>query len=135
MEQIIVITTQNTMFSRILPDCDRLHSFQKAVGGYIQTLPTELLDRKYTLLCNEEGLLLSLPINRTGCRFYHTERHGFPVCGDIAIAKIGFSNGEPDIVGLNESDVESLMKEIKSMMGETVKRIADPDTAVRRTEE
>lgn len=141
MPKIIIITTENKMFERALSslDVDRpypndnpLSASQNAVGGYIETVPTDLLNREYTVLCNEEGKLEQLPINPTGCKLYGTERHGFPIYGNIVIAKIGFSNGEPDIVGLSEDDVESIMDDIWLMMGGLVERVLDPDNDARQ---
>lgn len=42
----------------------RLESFQAIVGGYIEELPLTIKGKPYLLICNEEGKLLGLPINR-----------------------------------------------------------------------
>lgn len=44
---------------------NRLEKFQKAVGGLIQPLTIKVKGQKaFTIVLNEEGLLLDLPFNR-----------------------------------------------------------------------
>ena len=46
----------------VLELADRLEEMQKVVGGYIQALYP--FDDPVALICNEEGKLLGLPLNR-----------------------------------------------------------------------
>lgn len=58
-----------------------LEAFQKAVGGYIETLT---LDTNAVLVCNEEGKLVGLPANRQVC--------GDTIAGTFLI--VGAEDGE-----------------------------------------
>ena len=63
--QILICIKQPGKLPAIEPLFDnRLESFQKAVGGYIEavTVASDLV-----LICNEEGRLLNLPFNATIC--------------------------------------------------------------------
>lgn len=62
-------------------------------------------------VCNEEGLLLNLPINLVGSLLYGTQEHGNPIVGNIAIAQRGWRDGEPDIVGIPDGIIENIYKQ------------------------
>ena len=44
---------------------NKLHEFQKIVGGYIETVTLMDEDPQVVIICNEEGRLLDLPYNCT----------------------------------------------------------------------
>lgn len=123
---IIIVTPQNTMFKRTIPEEDMLHSLQSAVGGYIETVPS-ILQNPYIVLCNEDGYALNLPINATGCKLYGTDVYGHPVLGNIIILEQGIVNGEPDFTGPDDSRCEAMMDYIWTLMGGAVEQITDPD--------
>ena len=69
-KQILVCIKEPGEDPRIEPLFDNtLEAFQKAVGGYIETvtIATDLV-----LICNEEGTIKGMPYNVTicGCDFY-----------------------------------------------------------------
>lgn len=78
------------------------------VGGYIEIVHPRGLPDPFVMIVNEEGLLMGLRINRTGCALYGTKEHGQPIVGDIVIMKEGWRDGEPDIVGLEGEDFDAL---------------------------
>ena len=51
-------------------------------------------------LADEEGHLKKLPLNQLGSYFYDTERHGWPIVGDIILA---VPDGEY-ILGLEDAE-------------------------------
>ncbi len=78
------------------------------VGGHIEHVNPQRLDDPYCMIVNEEGRLLGLSVNPIGSYFYKTDEHCQPIVGDIVIMKNGFTDGEPDIVGLDDADIEEL---------------------------
>lgn len=73
----------------------RLEALQEIVGGYIECAVH--FDDGATVICNEEGKLMGLPIN---CVLW---RNGFPV---------DTLNGNLIIVGVTEEDFDSLSSEM-----------------------
>ena len=59
-----------------------LKDMQRAVGGYIEVARNnvEYEGKKYTMLCDEEGLLKGKSINE-----WAIEHHRIPVVGDILL--------------------------------------------------
>lgn len=84
-------------------------SLNTAVGGYIEHVRPMRLQAPYRMIANEEGLLLGLPVNNVGSYLYGADRHGNAIVGNVVIMKDGYnSDGEPDIVGLDESEAADL---------------------------
>lgn len=104
----IVITTKNEM--RVQEFSEPAHkSIGDAVGGWIEIVCPVRLKRPYCMIVNEEGVLLNLPINSFGSFLYGTDYHGDPMLGDIVLLKEGInSDGERDILGLDEQDIKYL---------------------------
>ena len=82
-----------------VPEIDRsLESMQRLVGGYIQAVYP--FDDPVALICNEEGKLLGLPMNRT-----LRDERGVPydiVCGTFFLAGIA----EDDFASLTDRQIE-----------------------------
>lgn len=112
----IVITPENLMhvedFSAPL-----YKSVGKAVGGWIEVVHPKGLPSPYCMVVNEEGLLLSLPLNLIGSILYETTKHGCPIVGTIVLLKDGIIDGEPDIVGLDDEDIGTLGAMVSAMSG------------------
>ena len=75
-----------------------LESMQRLVGGYIQAVYP--FDDPVALICNEEGKLLGLPMNRT-----LRDERGVPydiVCGTFFVAGLK----EDDFASLTEQQIE-----------------------------
>lgn len=113
----IVITTKNEM--RVQEFSEPVHkSIGDAVGGWIEIVRPVRLKRPYCMIVNEEGVLLKLPINSFGSFLYGMDYHGDPMLGDIVLLKEGInSDGEPDILGLNEQDIKYLCDMVSSGNG------------------
>lgn len=107
----LVITTEETMYVKEF-DLPLYQSVGDVVGGYIEKVSPRGLKEPFCFLCNEEGLLKNLPINVMGSLWYGTLDHGQPIVGTIVVMKLGYRDGEPDIIGLEDSEID----EIKSMV-------------------
>lgn len=111
----IVVTTDLEI--RIEEFSDPLYkTVGSAVGGYIEHVKPARLRHPYCMIVNEEGRLLDLPLNHIGSFFYGTDQHGEPIVGNIVVMKDGYRNGEPDIVGLDDSEVEQVKYTISTLI-------------------
>lgn len=84
-------------------------SCESTLGGWIEVVYPRGLEQPFVMLVNEEGLPRWLPANLVGSYFYQTHIHGQPIAGNIILMKLGYRNGERDIVGLEEDEAEKLM--------------------------
>ena len=104
----IVIATNNKIRMQEFSE-PAYKSIGDAVGGWIEVVHPVRLERPYCMIVNEEGALLNLPMNMFGSFLYGTDYHGNPILGDIVLLKEGInSDGEPDILGLDEQDIKYL---------------------------
>lgn len=111
----VVVTTNHEV--RVEDFSDPLYkTVGSAVGGYIEHVKPARLRHPYCMIVNEEGRLLDLPLNYVGSYFYGTDQHGEPIVGNIVVMKDGYRNGEPDIVGLDDSEVERVKYTISTLM-------------------
>lgn len=84
-----------------------LESMQELVGGRIETFPYEY--SPMVLVMNEEGKLQNLPPHR----FIANGRD--IICGDFFVAAFGKNeDGEDDIVGLTDEQVDLAMRTIET---------------------
>jgi hypothetical protein len=81
---------------------------RKHIGGHMEHVLPRRLEEPYCLIVNEEGLLLHLQRNPIASYLYETDKHGYPIVGNVVIMKDGYRNGEPDIVGLDDDDIMEL---------------------------
>lgn len=110
----IVITTDNRM--TVQDFGEPLHkTVGKAVGGGIEHVKPIGLSSPYCMIVNDEGLLLGLPYNIVGSALYGTHNHGCPIVGNIVLMKDGYRNGERDIVGLDDIDIQLMALDIETM--------------------
>ena len=111
----VVVTTNHEV--RVEDFSDPLYkTVGSAVGGYIEHVHPMRLARPLCMIVNEEGRLLDLPLKHIGSFFYGTDQHGEPIVGNIVVMKDGYRNGEPDIVGLDDSEVERVKYTISTLM-------------------
>ena len=101
-------------------DVRDLKDIQKEVDGYIEPVrPYGLYglnvpnSESLIIICNEEGFWMSLDENRVATILYDPV-NGCEIVGDILIMAEGFVNGEPDIVGLEDDQVEALLIALKN---------------------
>lgn len=121
----LVITTDDTMYVQEFGD-PLYETVGKVVGGWIEKVSPKGLPQPFCFICNEEGLLKNLPLNTMGCIWYGTLDHGCPIVGNIVVMKIGFYNGERDIIGLEDDDIERVKAMVTEISEGNVKEV-NPD--------
>lgn len=119
----IKITTDNEISAVTVPE-PTWQGMGQLVGGSFETVrPWGLynLDTPYKeqllIIVNEEGRIIGLEQNPTGTILYNETPKfmGFePIVGDILIMAEGFVNGEPDIVGLDDEQLQVVMTALKN---------------------
>ena len=97
-----------------------------AVGGYIEHVRPMRLKEPFCMIVNEEGRLHKLPINLVGSFFYGTDFHNEPIVGNIVIMKDGYRNGEPDIVGLDDTEIERVQNSISTLLSKIDPQKGEP---------
>lgn len=109
----LIITTNNTM--RIAEFSQPAYkSIGEVVGGFIEIVHPQRLDRPYCMVVNEDGPFRCLPLNLYGSYLYGTEAHGNPIVGNIVILKEGFVNDEPDLIGLSDEECSTFADQISA---------------------
>ena len=120
----IVITPENRM--RVEEYTEPLYkTVGRTVDGWIEVVHPVQLPEPYCMIVNEEGLLRGLPDNLVGCILYGTPHHGIPIVGTIVLMKEGTVDGEPDIIGLNEHDIQTISAVIATASSGKV-RVEEP---------
>lgn len=123
----IVITTKNEMRVQEFSE-PAYKSIGEAVGGWIEVVHPKRLEYPYCMLVNEEGVILKLPINSFGSFLYGTDYHGDPMLGDIVLLKEGInSDGERDILGLDEQDIKYLRDMVSAESDGEIKQEQEAD--------
>ena len=112
----LVVNTKNEI-RRVEYDPPHYDVIKEAVGGWYEHVHPMGLDRPYSMMVNEEGLLLGLPMNRLGSELYGTPGHGQPIVGDVLFLKDGYDGGEPDVVGMTEDEAQHLGDKFVKMSG------------------
>ena len=112
----LVVNTKNEI-RRVEYDPPHYDVIKEAVGGWYEHVHPMGLEQPYSMMVNEEGLLLGLPMNRLGSELYGTPRHGQPIVGDIVFLKDGYDGGEPDVVGMTEDEAQRLGDKFVKMSG------------------
>lgn len=100
----IVFTTDEKMYVKDFEQ-PLYKTVGEVVGGYIEVVHPRGLKDPLCFICNEEGLLQSLPLNPIGCVWYRTADHGHPIVGNIVVMKEGWTDDGPDIVGLTDEEI------------------------------
>lgn len=114
----IVITTKYEMRVQEFSE-PAYKSIGEAVGGWIEVVHPARLGRPYCMVVNEEGLLRNLPMNVLGSFLYGTEVR---LHGDIVLLREGInSDGEYDLLGLTEQDIEYLCNMVSTVNGGPIK--------------
>lgn len=102
-----------------------LKGMQEQVGGHIEIVRPYGLSslnvsgkESLIMIVNEEGRCIGLPDNEIGSMLYNIndlDDDWEPIVGDILIMAEGFVDGEPDIVGLDEEQVQALLVELNKL--------------------
>ena len=116
----LVVNTKNEI-RRVEYDPPHYDVIKEAVGGWYEHVHPVGLDHPYSMMVNEEGLLLGLPLNRLGSELYGTPKHGQPIVGDVVFLKDGYHGGEPDTVGMTEDEAQRLGDKFVKMTGGIVR--------------
>lgn len=82
----------------------------------IETVHPRRLPNPYVMIIDESGLLKELPVNPLASVLYETDRHGWPIFGTALLMKEAITIDGPDIVSLDEDDIEA----IKAIIGSAV---------------
>lgn len=110
----IVITTDSRAYVKSFSH--PLHkSLGEAVGGLIENVYPRGLPNPLMMVVNEEGLIRQLPINPIASHWYGTQHHGWSICGDVVVMAIGHRNGETDVVGLSDVEVDWVLTTLRSI--------------------
>ena len=118
---IALVVNNKNEIRRVEYDPPHYDVIKEAVGGWYEHVHPMGLERPYSMMVNEEGLLLGLPLNRLGSELYGTPRHGQPIVGDIVFLKDGYDGGEPDVVGMTEDEAQRLGDKFVKMTGGIVR--------------
>lgn len=118
---ILTISTSGEISMDIVDDKeDFLRVMQRAVGGYVETVPTidGRLNRllgvgNAVMICNEEGYLQDLPCNPLAQVISGLA----PVCGPVAIVQvIRTSDGEQDLAAWPLPEISRLYRRAQLML-------------------
>ena len=89
---------------------------RKAVGGYYENVYPQRLPKEFVMVVNEEGRLKDLPVNEVGSYLYGGDVHGEPIVGNIIILKLGYYEGEPDVVGMTDNEAIMIVKNLLNII-------------------
>ncbi|MBT9781043.1 DUF3846 domain-containing protein [Coprococcus comes] len=85
-----VKVTPDNIISVIDVNFDDFRDLQKAVGGRFEIVSTKTLFETFKMpmimLVDEDGRMKQKEVNRLGSYFYDTDRHGWPILGDVVFA-------------------------------------------------
>jgi len=120
----IKITTDDLILAVDIQE-PSLEGMQEQVAGHIEVVRPfgftylEVPDNKSLLMIvNEEGRCIGLPDNDIGSLLYNvndSDDDWEPIVGDVLIMAEGFVDGEPDIVGLTDEQVQALFIELDKL--------------------
>lgn len=109
----IVITPEGEVSVRDFPE-PLYKTVGAVVGGLIQVVNPHGLPEPFRVVVNEEGRLKKLPFHPIASCWYGTQKHGQPIVGTVVLLKEALNDEqEPDLFGLDDSDVRVLMAIIK----------------------
>jgi len=120
----IKITTDNVISVVEVPE-PTWKGMGELVGGYFEHVrPWGFMNldvpekEKLCMIVNGDGYALELDFNQTASMLYNAyssrKETWWSVLGDVLIMAEGFVNGEPDIVGLDDEQIQALCKELKN---------------------
>lgn len=102
--QVYVIPQMGEPYRTVIPSGDSLHALQELVQGYIEVAPRGVLNHRYLVLVNEEGLFRSdFVLNGIASAVCMTR-----IVGPAVVVGLGVVDGEPDWVGLTDAQVRYL---------------------------
>jgi hypothetical protein len=81
-----------------------LEDYQRAVGGYIETVT---IDDRHALIANEEGLIHRLPINPLASAIAQR-----PIVGDVVL--VGTDDASGEFVDVDDSLVDGIRRALRA---------------------
>lgn len=108
MKLAIKLTAQgDASIIDLMADSNELLTLQMAVGGLIEA---KTLESGYTLIMNEDGKLMQLPINERATEIWLANFPNFPdvIVGDVVIA--GGYDDEGEQLGLDKDYADRLLE-------------------------
>jgi len=106
VEKIKVIIIEPDEEPYIKEIYNTLKDKQEIVGGIIQCIPTFFSETEsYDFICNDEGKLLGLPLNR-----YIYDKQDV-ISGNFIVAKVDINEGE--YISIDDNEIEFLMKKLE----------------------
>ena len=114
----LVVTTDRKMYPKDFGYPIRSNSVSKVLGGYMEIVRPMLLKRPYCILVNDEGRIRNLPINEFGTFLYQDI-----IAGNLILAKEELVDGERDIIGLDDKELDGLIKRL----ADTIELVKEPE--------
>jgi len=109
MKAVLIKTNNDVLVVDFTFDEIRAH-----LKGDVEFVRPIGLDRSFTMLVDEEGLLKELDLNFVGSVLHDTPRHGNPIVGDVFIVK----NLDTDFGSLIEEEAEKLVRDFKQIISD-----------------
>lgn len=129
----IKITTDNEMSVVEVPE-PHWEGMGELVGGNFEPVRAygfmnlDVPNKESLLMVvNEEGQRLELDVNQVASELYNSNKPKFywNIAGDILIMAEGFTNGEPDVVGLDDEQLIIVMIALKGKFDYPMEVIED----------
>ena len=111
--------TQNKALRKLIgKDCDLYESVSpKRLYSRVKIgKKMEKEGHRMVMLVDEEGLLKSLESNILGSWLYETDKHGYPIAGNVLFVGTKYTGMGIDFCGISEDAAESLKKEFEEQI-------------------
>ena len=122
----LVVTTDDKMYKKDFAEPLFL-SISKLIDGFEPVYPRGL-QRPFCFMVDDDGLRKGLPVNPVGTAWYDALPN--KIHGDIVVMKVGWQDGEREILGLTEEEGEAVISLIYEMTDETVVLVKEPEHVV-----
>lgn len=99
----LLVPADETKPAEIIDLDTALRSVQDHVGGYIQILP---IGEDAVLICNEDGKVIGLPMNRRA-----SIRYGFRI-GDLLVGDVlitGAADADGDLTDISDTELQGVL--------------------------
>lgn len=78
--------------------------------------PTRVKGQCVSMLVDEEGLLKTNTSNPIGCYLYETDKHGYPIMGNILLIGEYLENGSIEFGGIENTRYKVLYEQINNLI-------------------
>lgn len=90
-------------------DIHTVSDLRDLLGDNPEHVRPRRLPPPYCMFVDGNGLLKDLPLNPVGSWLYETDKHGFPIAGDVYLLKDGWGPNGFDSLGLEDEDIAALL--------------------------